>query len=678
MRRPQQKYSQCALVLIGLVVRGAAQESGWQQNQANATMCQWQLPRVGVIRDTAYIDGGFLYWQPGFTDGTAGAPTSDGNPLGLVYTLNFSTPFNTSSNMSQILKTISKAPNGAAANNIGPQFYDGAMLANDNEFFTYGGLLSLTDAYAPTAANEVLGYQEYASGPPKQFFSGFINDDLPAGMTRFITGGAAVSVPSENKGFYFGGLRSAGYGPIYYTSANETLNADVLSNTLVSVDLSTQGREVWTNQTLPSTVPGRANAELVFVPVSTSGVLIAIGGVINPVGATIVQGLNSTQQTQSQQTNPTFMSSVSIYDIASQTWYNQSTFGSGPSGLTQGCTVVASAPDGSSHNIYWYGGFDGIDLTSTFSDDVWVLSVPSFTWIKVTSGVSSHGRAGHRCVKPYPDQMLIIGGYTTLSGILPTCVTDNIILNYNLSSNQWLDSYSPLVWSNYTVPASIFKQIGGNGNGGASSLSPSTWSNQSLQKIFSTSYDTSKIKNWYPYKLDAGNNTTNPPPAPIIITKKQSLPTYAIAIICVVAGLVFITVCFIAYRIYSKRRRPQQNQSPSEDGTHDIHRSRIMAWMRSSSVSGESKAVGTTTVAVSEFDDSTVMSPTDRQTFHEMANDTVKPESQNVSQVRVTEMNEAGGDTIHEMMDSSHLAELPDTSIPEPAEIGSPVSVVSP
>ncbi len=105
------------------------------------------------------------------------------------------------------------------------------------------------------------------------------------------------------------------------------------------------------------------------------------------------------------------MSTVSVYDSANKLWYEQPTSGSpSPPQLAQGCAVVASAQDGSSHNIYWYGGFDGLHLTEPFSDDVWILSIPSFMWMKVYSGNSTHARAGHRCFKPYPDQMLVVGG----------------------------------------------------------------------------------------------------------------------------------------------------------------------------------------------------------------------------------------------------------------------------
>jgi Kelch motif protein len=78
------------------------------------------------------------------------------------------------------------------------------------------------------------------------------------------------------------------------------------------------------------------------------------------------------------------------------TRYMQKTSGDIPPQLTMFCSVVAAAADNSSYNIYIYGGYDGVNATYTTSDDVYVLSIPSFTWVKVYSGTSTHGRSVSR------------------------------------------------------------------------------------------------------------------------------------------------------------------------------------------------------------------------------------------------------------------------------------------
>lgn len=200
------------------------------------------------------------------------------------------------------MTTVSKASGGSGdANNIGPQYVDGTMFANDFEWFTYGGLLADTAAYQNPDAQSVASYEQYPSGPSKQFAPGYILDDLPTGMNRYVTYGAGVSVPSENLGFYFGGLRSASWGEIVLDPgpANESVNADVNSLTLIELDMTVQQKEVWNNYTLPTSVPGRASAEIAWIPVSEQGVLVAIGGVIDPAYANVNQTNNASVNTAS-------------------------------------------------------------------------------------------------------------------------------------------------------------------------------------------------------------------------------------------------------------------------------------------------------------------------------------------------------------------------------------------
>lgn len=174
------------------------------------------------------------------------------------------------------------------------------MFANDYDWITYGGLFKNTSAYVPQPETQVATYQRYPNGP-RTFASGFTLKQLPTGMTRYITNGASVSIPSENLGFYFGGLRSPSSGAIFYQpgASNSAYRANVQSTTLISVDLSDQVNEAWSNDTLPTTVPGRANAELVWVPIGKRGVLVAIGGVIYPSFATSANKNNASIEAQS-------------------------------------------------------------------------------------------------------------------------------------------------------------------------------------------------------------------------------------------------------------------------------------------------------------------------------------------------------------------------------------------
>lgn len=121
--------------------------------------------------------------------------------------------------------------------------------------------------------------------------------------------------------------------------------------------------------------------------------------------------------------------------------------------------MVAAASDGSSYNIYIYGGYDGIDVSHAPSDDVYILSVPSFTWIKAYSGQYLHGRSGHKCVNVYPDQMFVLGG--VFKGDPTICLAGGVIEVFNLNTLRFHDSYNPQNWSEYVVPSLVTARIGG-------------------------------------------------------------------------------------------------------------------------------------------------------------------------------------------------------------------------
>ena len=160
------------------------------------------------------------------------------------------------------------------------------MFANDGEFIMYGGIVALRGAYEPPAGDRALLYEKYDYGAPGRQFNEQFRELKLENVTRYVTSGAGVSAPSENKGFYFSGMRAANFGPIFppqTRAPNNVSNPNTLSNTLITVDMSTQLGETFTNATLPGDIPARAGGELAFVPVGKEGILVAIGGVVEPV-----------------------------------------------------------------------------------------------------------------------------------------------------------------------------------------------------------------------------------------------------------------------------------------------------------------------------------------------------------------------------------------------------------
>jgi hypothetical protein len=180
--------------------------------------------------------------------------------------------------------SISKARGGSGNNNgLSSNYVGGALLANDAEFFMYGGrTLEIEHNSSSPGADSILGYQTYQYGPDKPLWrSGFVDVRLSEGVTRYITDGGAASAPSENKAWYFSGLTSSSLGPIYL-STGSSASATNVSDTLITLDMTTQYQETWTNKTLPDYIKGRANAEIVWVPIGKEGILVVLGGVVYP------------------------------------------------------------------------------------------------------------------------------------------------------------------------------------------------------------------------------------------------------------------------------------------------------------------------------------------------------------------------------------------------------------
>ncbi|KAI9732982.1 MAG: hypothetical protein M1834_003524 [Cirrosporium novae-zelandiae] len=445
------------------------------------------------------------------------------------------------------------------------------------------------------SSDDVLKYEKYQYGPYRaSWLEGFLEESLPENVTRYITNGAGVSIPNENMGYYFSGMRGKNWGII----ETDDSSANVTADSLISVNMTVMRDEIWSNQTLPQNIPGRANAELVWIPVSESGVLVAIGGVVDPE-VIYPAGLNDSQISQSESISPGFMTSLPIYDIAGQQWYLQNTSGTAPGQLTQFCSVVAPANDSSSFNVYIYGGYNGYDADDVPSDDVYILSIPSFHWIKAYSGSGTHGRRGHKCALVYPNQMLVIGGqYMDPT----TCVEGGIIQVFNLNTLEFQDTYDPTVWSDYKVPNIVTKVIGGNINGSATTDAPSTWGDSSLSTLFGEKY-TKTITTWYPYSTV--NSSASASPTVTIVHNSGGLPKWVAPVLGVILGLIFVTTLVVLILIW-RRRRHRHRQSDTSVTTPSGRRSRILSWIHGTS---QHPPKDDTTVTSTDIGDETAGTP---------------------------------------------------------------------
>ncbi|EWC46187.1 hypothetical protein DRE_04565 [Drechslerella stenobrocha 248] len=520
----------------------------------NNVMCSWEQASSAIIRDQLYISGGVLR-RANITDPNS-TPRIDINTIpNSVFYLNLGTPFNTSS---VPFKTID-APFS--------QVTDGFMAANDNSFWLYGGLIGETDSilsYPP--ANDVRVYDAYRQGAVRDWSQGWqIGPALSSGVSRYVAGGAGVNVRELNATYYFSGARGQNWGEIRGPGRVFDENrANVTSSQFISADLSEQVRTTWTNTTLPSVARPRVDGEMVYVPAGKIGSLIVLGGVTRaewqvPTSAERSSGAWDAAITQSVNTGPSFFERVEVYDLSGKQWYLQNTTGDiPPTGISQFCATVATSQDGNSHQIYVYGGYQGLSKTFPVPvyDSVYVLSIPAFQWIKISDGELSTARKGHKCVKPLPDQMFIIGG-------APAGETqcNDIVRIFNLNTLQFSTEYDPSVYEEYKVPQRIIDVIGGDASGGATKTA-SRWAAATLETIFATERPPSKAINWYPYASVPASST----PSVNIIQTKSETPkfVYPVIAVCIVVVLAIVGG-LIAFFIIRRRRQRREAKAAGNE-----------------------------------------------------------------------------------------------------------------
>ncbi|PHH60004.1 hypothetical protein CDD81_2208 [Ophiocordyceps australis] len=498
-----------------------------------------------------------------------------GNWHGQVFTYDLGEKFTPDTNITAILvkQQLLKDPTGASPE---PSIQDGGMLANDDGFYLYGGAFSVDGDADPQKASVTQYRLRRGPSDPESVPLGFRQAKLGADVSAYIAFGAAANAPSENKAWYFSGLVGRDHGPVFQVPLR-TQQAPNVSNTLITLDMRASG-VTWSNTTLPSQVKGRSNAEVVWVPIGTQGILVVLGGVTYPYWAL---GYLSPDEEASKRESPEFMQVIDIFDVASKKWYKQNSVG-GPGTRARGCAVVAPARDRSSFNIYYYGGTDGADPSNEHYDDVWVLSLPSFTWTKINKGTPLHARAGHKCFMPYPDQMMVFGGYTVKE--TNTCLEKGPLVIFNLTSGEWIDSYDPTVHNSYTVPDKVVATIGGHGLGGAKVREPrpSGWSSRDLQQVFDEAYDESKITTFAPYKpVASGDVSSTPSDGHGRGNGNQDKSHIIIPAVVVPIMLLIIAGIIIAWRCRTRRNQTiVSGKRESKDSGSDEAAVRIHSWIR--------------------------------------------------------------------------------------------------
>lgn len=367
---------------------------------------------------------------------------------------------------------------------------------------------------------------------------------LPEGIDN-VAYGAYVSGPGiENRGFYFSGMRNANNSELFYIDLD--INPRHISNasaTLIDVDMSDPRDATFDLVDLPDIVAPRGEAAMVWLPYGSDGILVVIGGSRYPYD---LWGQHKPPIDENNFTN-----SVAIYDIGGKTWHVQATNGGEaglmPETLAGFCAVVASLPNGTLHSIYVYGGYDGGKGTPT--DEMWVLSLPSFTWTLVTRGLDAHRRSSHACFVPNPSTMLVVGGTTDLGFLL----SDTGIDVFDLNKHEWTGKYDPASTATYSINATITTNIV------PAELSPE------LTTLLGTKY-TKLINHWLPST---------------ICPSAKKLPKWEIPVIVVCAVVAVAISGGLVFGLCRRQRKTSQSAARTE-----MRQNKVMSWFGRSSNAG--------------------------------------------------------------------------------------------
>lgn len=178
------------------------------------------------------------------------------------------------------------------------------------------------------------------------------------------------------------------------------------------------------------------------------------------------------------------LQTIHIFDVSSSKWYTQTASGEVPPARRQFCADVTWADDQSSYNMYvrflsakegtvdvfltfssyLYGGF-GIENVTGF-DDAYILSLPSFTWIKAwptDNNIQPYPHGGCTANAVNRDQMIVIGGWFPTADVCDSPNSQgqhNMNLGYNGPARTLWDKYDPKV-ETYFVPTPVISAIGG-------------------------------------------------------------------------------------------------------------------------------------------------------------------------------------------------------------------------
>ncbi|KAG8527054.1 uncharacterized protein KY384_008483 [Bacidia gigantensis] len=143
---------------------------------------------------------------------------------------------------------------------------------------------------------------------------------------------------------------------------------------------------------------------------------------------------------------------------------------------------------------YMHGGRSSDDLEANiFYDDVYILSIPSFTWTKVYE--SKRGKAGHTCHRVGPSKMILVGGTNSMNYTEGCDWHTKGVGVMDMNEIVWGRVYDANA-EDYQVPVNVSRRIGGDKNGGAAMRQPTLgFDQEGLAKIFNGTTKAKTLQN---------------------------------------------------------------------------------------------------------------------------------------------------------------------------------------
>ncbi|GJC84711.1 kelch repeat-containing protein ARB_01230 [Colletotrichum liriopes] len=369
---------------------------------------------------------------------------------------------------------------------------------------------------------------------------------------------AFCDAPALDRSYIFEGYTqrrsspaNAAYGP------SSDFRSKVLEG-MLELDTTDRSQPKLTNISVPTYVGPRMNGAIVHVPVGEKGIIVNIGGQTTrdptPYGV-------HTQNANAGNVNIN-LSFVDIYDIKTGFWFRQETFGLPdiPSGRSDICAVLVPAADSSSWNIYMIAGVENY-ATYITSEEIWVLTLPTFSWILVHA--RADGMYGHTC-HAVGENLLIVGGMQTKNdgsgGNVNTCADHMPVEVFSLATQNYTGRYDTRAAERLApVPSQVVAAVGGTASGGANLKAPRAWSDVYLQYIFDPSLARPKYTPGYTLVVDPNTTAT----ATATSAPKSAGPSKG-AIAGGVAGGVVGLIALVGLGVFLVLRRNKVNKRAAE------------------------------------------------------------------------------------------------------------------